>query len=1754
MATTNLNYPRFREGEDLNCYLEQLEECFKLNKTLEADKVSVLLTSIDVNVYKTLRDLLVPRRPSDLKYKDLVEVLTNHLYPIKNKHYERYLFHKIVQKESEPVGKFVLRLKSQADKCKFTDINENLCDQFVSGCFDEATLKRLLSEPFLTFDSAINIANSVEAAKSQVNLMKNPGHDIDKLKARSKNFKFPCKYNNPCKICGKSNHDTKLCKFKNAQCYICNKKGHIAPVCWNKKSAQNSGMNKPNQNKLNTIQCNTLENAPKIMVNVKIEDADTIMEVDTDLKKSQIIEKVNASDWSTPLVTVIKSNGELRLCGDFKNTLNNCIEDEKYPLPTIETMLGNLGGNKIFTKLDLSSAYHQIEMDEASKNLLVVSTHRGLYRYNRLPFGISPASAIFQRCMDSLFHDVPNTVIYLDDIFIGSKDEQEHYRILKMIFDKLKELNFTLNKEKCLFKKKDICFLGHIINEDGVRPDSKKLEALERCKKPFDKTSLKSFLGMLSFYSKYIPNMSTLAGPLYQLLKKDNRWKWSRQCEKAFLNLKLTLLNSQALIHYSMKLPLTLTCDASAYGISGVLCHIVEGEEMPITFVSRTLSSAEVKYSQTEKEALAIVLTTVFGNKRLLPPLIANRLHRWALELSNFDFDIRYTNKDTMLCADAFSRLPLEEINSREDNIDLVTHDISFLNVTPLDHLIIEEETNKDPVLNKLKEYLLEDPQLAKKDETMKPFLSKLENFSVLQGCIFVDSRAVIPRTCQDQMLKLLHQSYIGINRMKSLARSSVWWPKMDSQIEEFVKECSPCMHHQTAPPAENTPWPRTNQPWQRVHVDHFYFRGDCYLLVVDANSNWIEVFPVRGTTSQENIKLLRECFARYGLPQCLVSDNGPPFNSIEFKEFLRKNNVYHLTSPAYNPSSNGIAEVSVRIIKKSLEKSLEESPNSNMDCILQNVLFNYRNTPTSLDKPPVERLLSYVPRTFVNCLNSEFIQKTFGRNECGRRHFQVGDKVLFTRVIQNRRKWFKAQVIRRLGYNVYLVKNLKGTFKVHVNQMRTGSDTKYAEDSDWTLDNAGAGPHRLEQDPQISTSPPPRRSTRPRCPPCRPKTTLSDLVNELLLSYKALGCNMPLKINFLHSHLDLFPGNIGGVSDEHGERFHRDISSMEKRYQDKWSSVMLADYFWTLNKDVPQAKSSLMRSTVTKKERLQEKALASIGKEVIIMDTETEGLYTQDQLLVRIVHPTTLSEEKNSTPNFEAPILHHYVCSSDAQLPPMLLSAFKYCKDLTGTPDGMVAKGREALCRLSRLSLNRRGKEGTILRTSTSTFPASSQYYYTTLPGPDGSEIGTTRVDRWPRSLLDTVDSFSIVLSLKATVPNPNPSLDLVTWLLSRIAAKGMLSMPAYGPKDLEGHLLLGCIVQFCPYMRQKMEQGREEDSKEHIESDPDYESDENTTFPKMENTLGRTQEVAPSQEDATPPPAVSDVLGNLARTLHQLSAATGLSRDVELPRYDGSYEAQSFFDNYDAQADLALLQYTERLRRLPNLLQGKALHYFRSLKLDKLYYVDARQALIDLFPETTNASFARFLAIKLSDRSSLKEYYQKKTVALSLPFNRTPSKNGKGSVARKRNPQCVTSVPTDDQNNSQPFLRTVTEVQCSATVVSTTQLRCKSTPSSCRYCGAMHWHAQCPKRPAQSRPRPVYRAITYPRHERTVLSSPAPFRVSNKRAHVTRSPDPLYTTSPAQVVNSSCPRDPPTTAPDQACPDPQDSTTVGSSSHNLS
>ncbi|UYV78673.1 hypothetical protein LAZ67_16002341 [Cordylochernes scorpioides] len=439
------------------------------------------------------------------------------------------------------------------------------------------------------------------------------------------------------------------------------------------------------------------------------------------------------------------------------------------------------------------------------------------------------------------------------------------------------------------------------------------------------------------------------------------------------------------------------------------------------------------------------------------------------------------------------------------------------------------------------------------------------------------------------------------------------------------------------------------------------------------------------------------------------------------------------------------------------------------------------------------------------------------------------------------------------------------------------------------------------------------------------------DIFNDLLIFYKALGCNMSLKIHFLHSHLDFFPDNLGAVSDEHGERFHQDISSMEKRYQEKGS-------------DLPGPRKAIKGGPKPQLASLLFQSPVRVGRSY--RDASSWNLC----LFISPLAP---------------------LC----RLPPRLHGR--------GDIEVRLASGNT---------------------------------------GPRGAKISQTPPSEEPIGLW---------------TPRTSKQVD------------------------------------HCLY--RKMEQEREEDSKEHMESDPDYESGKNTTFPKIENTLGRTQEVAPSQEDAPPPLVASDVLGSLARTLHQLSAATGLSRDVELPRYDGSYEAQSFFDNYDAQADRAQLQYTERLIRLPNLLQESL--------TEGLPVADQR--IVAALQPNTLQEWYRILSRVRGTHSALQVCQQTTRTTPNPSFAPSPRYSAQRPWSVR--PNYAANPPL----------------------------------SSCRYCAAMHWHAQCPKRPVQSRPRPVYRATTY--EPRNVLSSAAPFRVTNTRAHVTCSPDPLYTRSPAQAVNSN-------------------------------
>ena len=225
---------------------------------------------------------------------------------------------------------------------------------------------------------------------------------------------------------------------------------------------------------------------------------------------------------------MIKSNNEIRLCGDYKVTINSAVKTDSYPLPLIEELYTKLSGGTIYSKLDLSSAYQQLTLDPESQKLTTINTHKGLYVYTRLPFGVSSAPSIFQRTLDTLLQGIPHTAVYLDDILITGSTMEEHTQTLKKVLNRLLESGLRLKKEKCFFFQRSITYLGHLIDGEGIHPTSDKLQVILDAPSPKNVTELRSYLGMVNYYNKFIPNASARLKPLYDILHKDQRRSWNK--------------------------------------------------------------------------------------------------------------------------------------------------------------------------------------------------------------------------------------------------------------------------------------------------------------------------------------------------------------------------------------------------------------------------------------------------------------------------------------------------------------------------------------------------------------------------------------------------------------------------------------------------------------------------------------------------------------------------------------------------------------------------------------------------------------------------------------------------------------------------------------------------------------------------------------------------------------------------------------------------------------------------------------------------------------------------------------------------------------------------------------------------------------------------------------------------------------------------------------------------------------------------
>lgn len=689
-------------------------------------------------------------------------------------------------------------------------------------------------------------------------------------------------------------------------------------------------------------------------------------DVENELQKLEsldIIEKVEGpTPWISPVVVVPKSSGGVRVCIDMREA-NKAIKREKHPTPTIDDLAADLNSATVFSKLDLTAGYHQLELDLASRNITTFSTHLGLRRYKRLMFGVNAASEIFQNEIAELIRDLSGCMNLSDDIIVYGKDQCEHDKNLNAVLRRLQERGVKLNQDKCVFSTNQIEFYGHVFDANGIAPDPRKIEAITNLDPPRNVSEVKSLLGMSQYVSRFVPNYATMTEPLRRLTHKDIEWSWGPHEQSALDALNQALVSTEVMSFFDPNAPTELLVDASPVGLGAILCQ----NGKVISYGSRALSATEQRYSQTEREMLAAVWGAerfhlyLFGSAFVIKtdhkPLLgifesqkptSARLERWRLRLMPYKCKLVYRpGKDENNPADFISRHPKPD--SASDNIAEAYVNYVVANAVPKAMTIDDVRTNtqNDPQLQKLMKAILTGDWT---DSDVSDFMTVRNELTVCNGIVLRGNRIVIPQALKMKAVDLAHIGHQGIVKTKQLLRQKVWFPRIDTLAEQCVKSCIPCQAATSRPktrePLRMTKLP--SAPWEEVAIDLTgpFPSGEYILVVVDEHSRFPETDTVTSTSSRAIIPKLDAIFARQGVPRVVKSDNGPPFSGREFKDFATHLGFIHRRVTPLWPEANGEVERFMSTLNKNIRASSVERRNWKQE--LYKFLRHYRATPHS--------------------------------------------------------------------------------------------------------------------------------------------------------------------------------------------------------------------------------------------------------------------------------------------------------------------------------------------------------------------------------------------------------------------------------------------------------------------------------------------------------------------------------------------------------------------------------------------------------------------------------------------------------------------------------------------------------------------------------------------------------------------------------------------------------------------------------------
>lgn len=692
------------------------------------------------------------------------------------------------------------------------------------------------------------------------------------------------------------------------------------------------------------------------------------------LEKLKIIEKTNGpADWISNLVIVEKSNGNIRLCLDPQD-LNRSIKDESVLIPKFDDVISKISGKKYFSVLDNKEGFFQIKLDENSSKLCTFNSPFGCYKFLRLPFGIKIAPEAFQKCNEMNFEGIDGIAIYIDDILIFSDTVEEHNKIMKKVMERAKEKNIKFNKDKFQFQQTEVKFLGHKISQFGISFDDNRIRAIEELGTPKNKKDVQKLLGMVNYLQKTIPNLADISTPLRELLKKDVVFNWYPNHDSCLKEIKNLIVQAPKLKPFDPSLDIVIQTDASK---SGVGCCLLQGGS-PISFASKSLTETEIRYSQIEKEMLAICYACekfhnwVYGRDFLVQtdhkPLLgivnkpvnkipSGKLQRMKMKLWKYKIKLEYLPGSRMFIADLLSRDYIKD--EETDTIAGLDGLVHSINVSEEKMLKFQEETDRDSVMSELKKIILEGWPKFKKmlPENVKSFWKFKENLFLENNIIFFDDRLLVPASLRSYILEILHKPHFGIEKTKMRAREIVYWPGLMTDIENMIEKCNICQQfrpNQRREPLLSHEIPL--YPFMKIGMDIFEFKGKDFLVVVDYYSKFIDIKSLGRKTASCVINVLKPIFAVHGLPKEIIADN-VPFGSYEFRSFMKKYDIeVKTTSPLY-PQSNGMSERAVQIAKNILKRSVSD------DYWLS--LLEYRNTVIKdLELSPNQLLLGRKTRS----------------------------------------------------------------------------------------------------------------------------------------------------------------------------------------------------------------------------------------------------------------------------------------------------------------------------------------------------------------------------------------------------------------------------------------------------------------------------------------------------------------------------------------------------------------------------------------------------------------------------------------------------------------------------------------------------------------------------------------------------------------------------------------------------------------------